>query len=349
MRHYQWFSCLVAFCLIGLLISACNNNNTSSPMPTPTMPSLVQTTLTSQQTQSQTVRVTGQGTTPGTQATGMLTFSEPYINTGPFTFNAGTVFNDDFNRTPNVQMMIDATITVPTEGNGSVTVPAHVVQKGTIGNIPIKGWTHYYNHSDAEPVDIHNSTPFTGGTDPQTYIVVQQSDIDGAANVLKASTQQSAAADLNSQLSQSEHLVGDPQCTYNVSSDHAVGDRATTFTETVQAICQQTAISIGDKSKITQLIPHQALTCNTTTKVLDCNYLETTVPVSDPYYIVFDATMSFPYFPYPAAVTVNNVKCKDWCNQGLYDGTHNHIGVSTGWAIAHGGWEKDTWYLLFNS
>src|SRR5205807_10546862 len=104
MRHYQWFSCLVAFCLVGLLISACNNNNTSSPTPTPTPPpSLVQTTLTSQQTQSQTVNATGQGTTPGTHATGMLMFHEPYVNTGPFTFNAGTVFNDDPNQTPNVQ------------------------------------------------------------------------------------------------------------------------------------------------------------------------------------------------------------------------------------------------------
>lgn len=210
----------------------------SSPTNTPTP---TQRTLTSQQTQSKTVNATGQRTTPGTHATGVLTFSEPYINTGPFTFNAGTVFNDDAGNRPNVQMMIDATITVPTEGNGSVTVPAHVVQIGTIGNIPIHGWTHYFNHSDAEPVDIYNSTPFTGGTDTQSYATVQQSDIDTAANALKTSTRQSAVADLNSQLQPNEHLVSDPQCTYNVTSDHAAGDQAATVKVTVMTTCTATA------------------------------------------------------------------------------------------------------------
>src|SRR6266566_2600299 len=32
MRHHQWFSCLVMFCLIGMLFSACGNN----PEPPPT-------------------------------------------------------------------------------------------------------------------------------------------------------------------------------------------------------------------------------------------------------------------------------------------------------------------------
>ncbi|SRR5260221_401409 len=208
---------------------------TTRPIPSPT-----QRTLTSQQTQSQTVNATGQRTTSGTQAKGMLRFREPYVNTGPFTFNAGTVFNDDPGNSPNIQMMIDATITVPAD-HTSVYVPAHVVQIGTIGNIPIGGWTHYLNHNDAEPVDISNSTPFTGGINPQTYTVVQQSDIDTAANALKASATQSAVADLTSQLRPNEHLVGDPQCTYNTTSDHAAGEKATTVTVTVRATCTATA------------------------------------------------------------------------------------------------------------
>jgi hypothetical protein len=122
-----------------------------------------------------------------------------------------------------------------------VTVPAHVVQIGTVGNIQIGDWTHYLNHSDAEPVDIHNSTPFTGGTDPQMYTVVKQSDIDTAANSLKASTKQSAVADLNSQLQSNEHLIGDPQCTYDTTSDHAASDQVTTVTVTVKATCTATA------------------------------------------------------------------------------------------------------------
>ena len=70
---------------------------------------------------------------------------------------------------------------------------------------------------------------------------MQQSDIDTAANSLQASTGQSALADLNSQLQPNEHLVGNPQCTYNVTSDHAAGDQATTVTVTVVAMSTATA------------------------------------------------------------------------------------------------------------
>src|SRR5690348_1893515 len=68
---------------------------------------------------TRTVTATGQGTTPGTQAQGILSFRNPYSGTPrgvPVTYNAGTVFNDDPGNSPNVQMMIDATITVPGDG-----------------------------------------------------------------------------------------------------------------------------------------------------------------------------------------------------------------------------------------
>ena len=90
-------------------------------------------------------------------------------------------------------------------------------------------------------VQVLNIASFTGGQDPQTYAVVQQSDIDTAAKSLQTSTRQSAVADLNSQLRPNEHLIGDPQCTYNITSDHVVGNRATTVTVTVQAMCTATA------------------------------------------------------------------------------------------------------------
>src|SRR6266516_2699662 len=209
-------------------------------------PQPVQRTLTSQQTQSQTVKATGQGKTEGTYATGKLRARNPYPGTKrgvDITYAAGTVFDDDTGTSPNVQMMIDAQLTVLGDGS-SVDVSAHVVQKGTIGNISqITGWHNYSNGYDSSgpPLDIDNSTAFIGGTDPQTYTVVQQSDIDTAANSLKASTAQSAMADLNSQLRPNEHLVGNPQCTYNITSDHAAGDQATTVKVTVMATCTATA------------------------------------------------------------------------------------------------------------
>jgi hypothetical protein len=205
----------------------------------------VQRTLTSQQSQSQTVNATGQGTTPGTQSTGMLRV-ENHDTANPLTIKAGTILPNQ--ASPAIHMQIDQDVSLPPTGYTDVS--AHVVEVGTIGNLPsrccgsgpeFKNQCDSSNNCGPPSWDIFNSTPFTGGTDAQTYTVVQQSDIDNAANSLKASTYKSALADLNSQLQPNEHLVGNPQCTYNVSSDHAAGDKATTVTVTVVAMCTATA------------------------------------------------------------------------------------------------------------
>jgi hypothetical protein len=192
------------------------------------------------QTQSQTVDATGSGTTQGAQATGTLTFRNPYSGSPrgiDITYDAGTVFDDDTGNSPNVQMMIDATITVLGDGT-RITVSAHVVQIGAIGNISqIQGWTHYGAYDDPAPVDIYNSTPFTGGTDAQSYTTVQQSDIDTAANSLEPSTTQSAITDIKNQLQSNEHLVSDPQCHNTVTSDPPVDDQASTVHVTVETTC----------------------------------------------------------------------------------------------------------------
>ncbi len=78
---------------------------------------------------------------------------------------------------------------------------------------------------------------FRNGTDLQPYTFVQQSDIDTAANSLKVATKQSAVSNINGQLQSNEHLVGDPQCSYTVTPDHSVGDKAPAVTVTVQATC----------------------------------------------------------------------------------------------------------------
>ena len=56
--------------------------------------------------------------------------------------------------------------------------------------------------------------------------VVQQSDIDTAANDLATANAPAAASILQFQLVHNEHLVGDPQCQPQVSADHKVGEVA---------------------------------------------------------------------------------------------------------------------------
>src|SRR6202023_3490035 len=146
---------------------------TATPTPTPTpihTPQPIQRQLTSAQTQSQTVDATGQKTAPATQATGTLQYcSQDAFDT---TINQGTTLS---NKENTVQVVVDATITANAKTCG--TGPAHVVQAGSIGNIPAGDMSQSIGRTSS----ITNDQPFTGGTDATTTTVVQQSDIDNAA------------------------------------------------------------------------------------------------------------------------------------------------------------------------
>jgi hypothetical protein len=224
------------------LLSGSTPTPTPSPSPSPSprpspSPTPIQRTITSQQTQSQTVNATGQGTIPGTQASGTVCIDN-FDTTAPLMLAAGSTYSNTYPGSPSFHMVLDATESLPPAPSSSTWSqacgPAHVLEVGTVGN-------NIFNNNQfgtlTYSVFTNSALKFTNGTDPQTYTVVQQSDIDAAANSLEASTRQSAVADLTSQLHPNEHLVGNPQCTYNVTSDHAAGDRATAVTVTVQAMC----------------------------------------------------------------------------------------------------------------
>lgn len=212
---------------------------------------------------SKTVNATGQGTTQGTHAKGMLRVRNPYSGTPrgvDMTYAAGTIFDDDPGNSPNVQMTFEATITVPGDGT-SVTVPAEVVQIGTIGNISqIRGWTHYGAYGDPAPLDIDNSTPFTGGTDSQPYSYVQQSDIDTAANdLVSANTPnaQDAQQVVQGQVKAGERLIGTPQCSPNQSADQSAGDHASQVTITVSFACSGEVYDYAGALRLAQSLLRQ--------------------------------------------------------------------------------------------
>jgi len=205
---------------------------TQAPQSVPTQaPQPVQRQLSSQQTQSQTTRARGSVTIAATHATGTLQYCVGY------SIQQGTIFS---NYKHTVQVMIDATITftINTTNKSCGTVPAHAVQAGSIGNIPAEDMTQ--EHGCCGGGGLTNKQPFTGGQDAQTYTVVQQSDIDGAAEPLKTATAQTATANIQQQLRTNEHLVGNTQCTSNVTSDYNAGDRATQVTVTVATTCTAT-------------------------------------------------------------------------------------------------------------
>ena len=209
------------------------------PLPTPTS---IQRQITSTQTQSQTVKATGSGQTEATTAIGELTFKNydhcKHTLPADFTYVSAS----------GVRVKTDVDTNVPAGGiefPSSVTVDAHAVNSGAAGNITARDVNFVIpvscNATYLSRVNVTNDAPFTGGQDGQTYTYVQQNDIDEAATSLINSTQQRAIDDIHQQLQPNEHLVGDPQCTSNVSPDHKVGDRVSQVTVTVTTTCKATA------------------------------------------------------------------------------------------------------------
>lgn len=194
------------------------------------------------QSYSQTANATGQGTIPGTQASGTLRIENHSSST--ITLNAGMVIPNQYPLM--IHMQLDQTVTLPPVGYVD-NVPAHVVEVGTIGNIPgpCCGPNPDYFQNQCDSIhncgppdwDIFNDSAFTGGTDPQTYTAVQQSDIDGAAQALEQANSPNAQQVLQSQVQANEQFIGTPQCKPNVTSDHVAGDQATSVTVTVSFTC----------------------------------------------------------------------------------------------------------------
>jgi hypothetical protein len=205
-----------------------STQQSTQPPTTPNSQS-VQRTLSSTQTQSSTVTTTGQGVAPATQAKGSLTFHAIDVFGSP----AGATFPGGNDLT----VVQDQAVNILQTSGGTVTVPAHVAQAGAKGNLASVSTTI---RSPGGNVTVA-SGPFTGGTDAQQYTFVLQSDVDNAAAPLKSSTTQAANTSIQQQLQSGEHLVGNPQCTPNVTSNHVVNDRVSTVTVTVSTTCTATA------------------------------------------------------------------------------------------------------------
>jgi VCBS repeat-containing protein len=216
------------------------------------------------QSYSQTVNATGQGSTPGTHARGTLAVIN-YNTSGSLNLPAGTVIPNTPGCQPgygNLVMVLDAGVSLPASpsfnGTGApgTSVQAHVQQVGSGGNFlrllaaqnrtfsPQGGCGIFvYNGGVCNNnqfnicFDVYNATNFTGGTDPQVYTEVAQSDIDNAASSLEQANQPNAQQVLQSNLQAGEQLIGTPQCSPKISSDHRAGDQVKSVTVTVFFVC----------------------------------------------------------------------------------------------------------------
>ena len=200
------------------------------------------------QPQSNTANATGSRQNPAVKASGTLII-RCRASSFPITIPAGTVFTDN----AGVQVATDVAVTA---SGCYTTVSAHAVKAGAGGNIPANDMNQPY-----QGYSIDNDAAFTGGQDAQTYTVVQQSDIDGAANPLVTSLTPSAQQSLNGQVRSNERLIADPHCQSNVTSDHAAGDTAKSVTVSVTVTCTGEAYDQdGAQSLAAKLLQDQVKT-----------------------------------------------------------------------------------------
>jgi hypothetical protein len=195
--------------------------------------------------QSRTLPATGQGTIPGTTASGTVNitnqdlYSDAIINAGsPFTLNG-------------YSFITSSDIDVPP--SSSLDVGAQAASEGSSGNIPygyIYGNTTWNNLS----LYMYNDTAFTGGQDAQTYTYLQASDMSAAtaaANQLKTSLTATAHSNVLGQIYAGESRFGQIQCSSSVTYNHGVGDKVSSVTTSVSAKCSaevynlQAALTMG--------------------------------------------------------------------------------------------------------
>lgn len=185
------------------------------------------------QTQSQTVKATGQGHIAGQQAQGTLTFYN--ASTVAQTVTAGTVvFANN-----GIAVVNDDTLTLPpfdpAAGPNGTTDSAHTVNVGNSQNIPAYALNNQLCCGGS--VYVTNTEPFSGGQDAQTFTYVQQSDIDSVTQALSASLTQQATTTLRGQVRSNERPAGSSSCASQVRSNHQAGDRASSVTVGVMISC----------------------------------------------------------------------------------------------------------------
>ncbi|HEU5381798.1 MAG TPA: hypothetical protein VFV38_40780 [Ktedonobacteraceae bacterium] len=169
------------------------------------------------------------GSIPARQASGTLTF----VNSTGSGITLGTTVLSGKN---GVQVRFNGPVFVPALSS-STPVNAVAVNSGAAGNIPA---LDIAQSCCASGIGVKNPSPFTGGQDGVPNSIIQQRDIDGAANPLVTSLSESTRTALQKDVKSNERVVnGSFQCKSQVTHDHNVGDEAQTVNVSVSVNCTE--------------------------------------------------------------------------------------------------------------
>lgn len=186
--------------------------------------------------QPQSATVNASGAVPGKRATGQLTF----INDGSTAITINSAIITDNN---GIQVSFQGPISVPAVPPSSVVVTGFAVNPGAASNIPV---LDIVKPCCAANIVVKNTTAFTGGQDAQANSVVQQKDIDGAANNLANQLQPNMQSGLSKQVGSNERVVdGTLACQPQVSANQQAGDVVHSVTVQVTETCQEEVYDDG--------------------------------------------------------------------------------------------------------
>jgi hypothetical protein len=179
-------------------------------------------------TQSATSQATG--SIPAKRATGTLTF----LNTtrSNITISSTTLTGQD-----GVEIAFNGSVVVPVGGSSEATVNAYAVNSGAAGNIPA---FDIANTCCTNGISVKNESAFTGGQNAVPNTIIEQSDIDGAAQPLINSLTSSADNSLKAKVQSTQRVVSKTQsCNNKTTANEGVGDEAKTVRVTVSVTCQE--------------------------------------------------------------------------------------------------------------
>jgi hypothetical protein len=180
------------------------------------------------------------GSIAAKQATGTLVF----INNTASTITIGTT---TITGKSGVAVSFNGPVTVPAASPSFINVPGFAVNPGANGNIPqfdIDGPCCFNGI-------VVKNTAFTGGQDAQPNSIIEQKDIDGAANGLIASLKPGTLASLQDMVHSSERVIASSQqCQPQISSDHRAGTIAKTATVQVALTCSEQVYDYGAAQQI---------------------------------------------------------------------------------------------------
>jgi hypothetical protein len=195
-------------------------------------------------TASKTVAVTGHGHQDATRATGVITFynDNPY----PYTIPAGVTFTPSRGVTVVTSQSVTVQAVIPPM-LGTAYVPAHVIETGSVGNIPAEAINTRCCGSVF--VTATNTTAFRGGEDARNYSFIQTSDIHEAATDLLGRLTPTVTAALSNQMHTGEQLVP-PFCTPHTSSSKDPGEEAASVTVSVTQTCKSVAHQLDSLEQV---------------------------------------------------------------------------------------------------